>query len=44
MQDYKSALEKAAKNNTIEYFAQPLGEKLEGEFLHGFWKSSMEQI
>ncbi len=44
MQDYTAALEKAAKNNTIEYFSQPLGEKLEGEFLHGFYNHNSYPI
>ena len=35
--DYRSALGKAVQNNTVEYFEQNLSEKLEGEYLHGFY-------
>ena len=44
MQDYKTALGKAVINNTIEYFSQPLGEKLEGEFLHGFYNHNSYSV
>jgi hypothetical protein len=44
MQNYKTALVKAVQNNTVEYFSQPLGEKLEGEFLHGFYNHNSYSV